>query len=160
MMLKLYVTSLIFCFNRFNRMFRLTTIFIFIIAPFLVSDAQGQVFEEPFEIRSIYFGGGSYYIDGKQQREMIEWLDGFPNLNEYEIKIHGHTDNIGSLEYNRWLSKMRSEAVYQMLVRNEIPQEWVQRINYGEENPVFTNTTWNGKLNNRRVDVILIPPSS
>jgi outer membrane protein OmpA-like peptidoglycan-associated protein len=159
-MLKLYVTSSIFSFNRFKNMFRLSTILFFFISPFLVYESEGQVYEEPFEIRSIYFGGGSYYIDGKQQKEMIEWLDGFPNLNEYEIKIHGHTDNIGSLEYNRWLSKMRSEAVYQMLIRNEIPQEWVQRINYGEENPIFTNATWNGKLNNRRVDVILIPPSS
>ena len=159
-LLKLFVTSSLYTFIRFKNMFRLSILIFIAICPLLAPNSIGQVFEEPYEIRSIYFGGGSYYIDGKQQEGMIEWLDGFPNLNEYEIKIHGHTDNIGSVDYNQWLSKMRGEAVHQMLLKNQIPKEWIQKISYGEENPIFTNDTWNGKLNNRRVDVIMIPPSS
>jgi len=141
-------------------MHHISTIMIFFSAILYAVPIASQVYEEPYEIKSIYFGGGSYYIEGKQRKEMIEWLDGFPNLNEYEIKIHGHTDNIGSADYNLRLSKMRCQAVFQMLLKNEIPEEWIQIKSYGEENPIFTNETWNGKLNNRRVDVILIPPSS
>lgn len=134
----------------------------FIVIAFLSNAflSEAQVYEEPYEIRSIYFGGGSWYIEDKQSKEMIQWLDGFPNLHEYEIQIHGHTDNIGSYDYNLRLSKMRCAAVFDMLKQNEIPEEWLQIKSYGEENPIFDNSTWNGKLNNRRVDVILIPPSS
>ncbi len=140
-------------------LYTLITVFL-CSAPSLIPLAHAQVYEEPYEIRSIYFGGGSYFIDNKQKSEILNWLDSFPNLNEYEIKIHGHTDNIGSIEYNRRLSKMRSGAVFRMIVDHDIPEEWIQIKSFGEENPVFDNSDWNGKLNNRRVDVILVPPST
>ena len=119
-----------------------------------------QVVSDEYEIRSVYFGGGSYYIDTKQKVELIEWLDSFPFLNEYEIIIHGHTDDIGQKEYNQWLSARRSEAVKGYLLSQEIPKHWMQIKDFGEENPLYNNNTWNGKLNNRRVDVILVPPST
>ena len=118
-----------------------------------------QTGEPPF-IKSIYFGGGSYYIDGQQIKELNEWLDGFPGLEGYNILIHSHTDNIGSLEYNERLSKMRSAAVIRVLEKRGIVPETISKEDFGELNPIYDNSTWDGQLRNRRADVIWIPPNT
>ena len=115
---------------------------------------------EPPYIKSIFFGGGSYYIDGQQTRELNEWLDGFPGLEGYHILIHSHTDNIGSMEYNQRLSQLRSRAVIRILEQRGLMPETISKEDFGELNPVYDNATWEGKLNNRRADIILIPPNS
>ena len=67
-------------------------------------------------IKSIYFGGGSYEIDSEQILEIYRLVESIPNIDEYQISITSHTDNIGGKRYNEWLSKMRSEAVIEQLV--------------------------------------------
>lgn len=54
------------------------------------------------EIRkSIYFDGGSYYIDEYQAADLSRWLDSIPNLlDKYEIQLISHTDPIGGKRYN------------------------------------------------------------
>ena len=108
-------------------------------------------------IRSIFFGGGSYYIDGSQAAELREFIQSVPNLENYQISISSHTDNIGGAEYNQWLSQMRSESVIQQLQQNNIPRERVGRIDNGQHNPLYDNNTWKGRMANRRVDIIFTP---
>lgn len=119
--------------------------------------AQEQQPPESHYIFSIYFGGGSYYIDGEQVEDLGEWLDGIPNIETHQISIHSHTDNIGSVEYNKWLSRMRSESAFQELLRKGIPSDIIDIADFGEESPVYDNRTWEGKLRNRRVDIIIRP---
>src|SRR5688572_9568367 len=109
--------------------------------------------------RSIFLGGGSYYVDEVQIEELYDWLDSIPNLLEkYDIHLISHTDPIGGKEYNDWLSKMRSEAVQQMIVnRGDISERRITIKDWGLENPVYSNTSYNGMQMNRRVDVILYP---
>ena len=109
-------------------------------------------------IRSIYFGGGSYYISDNQRNAINHFLDSLPYLENYQISISSHTDNIGGVEYNQWLSQMRSEAVLQQLVDKQIPREKVLIKNNGLHNPYFDNKTYIGRLSNRRVDIIFTPP--
>jgi outer membrane protein OmpA-like peptidoglycan-associated protein len=111
------------------------------------------------EIRkSIYFGGGSYYISEDQAGELYHWLDSIPNLLEkYDIHLISHTDPIGGKEYNEWLSMMRSTAVEQLLLRKPIPEHKISIKDWGLENAVYRNDTYNGMRLNRRVDVILYP---
>lgn len=114
--------------------------------------AQQQEF-----IRSIFFGGGSYYIDGKQANELREFIESMPDLKHFQISISSHTDNIGGVEYNQWLSEMRSEAVIEQLRQNNIPRDRVGRIDNGQLNPLYDNKTWNGRMANRRVDILFTP---
>ena len=108
--------------------------------------------------RSIYFGGGSYYIDELQYQELSDWLDSIPNLLEkYEIEIISHTDPIGGKRFNEWLSKMRSEAVFDILIEKYIPEKMIHIKDWGFDNPVYSNDNWNGRAMNRRVDVIVRP---
>ena len=111
------------------------------------------------EIRkSIYFGGGSYSIDYDQATQLFDWLDSIPNLlDKYDIHLISHTDPIGGREYNEWLSKMRSEAVQQLLQQLAIPEHKISVKDWGLDNPVYSNTTYHGMEMNRRVDVILYP---
>ena len=112
------------------------------------------------EIRkSIFFGGGSYYVDEVQIEELYDWLDSIPNLLEkYDIHLISHTDPIGGKEYNDWLSKMRSEAVEQVILnRGDISERKITIKDWGLENPVYSNTSYSGMQMNRRVDVILYP---
>ena len=116
-------------------------------------------FAQQDEIRkSIYFGGGSYYVDDEQAARLFDWLDSIPNLlDKYDIHLISHTDPIGGREYNEWLSKMRSETVQQLLYQMAIPEHKISIKDWGLENPVYSNTTYRGMEMNRRVDVILYP---
>jgi len=111
------------------------------------------------EIRkSIYFDGGSWYIDEGQSVELSRWLDSIPNLLEkYRIQLISHTDPIGGKEYNEYLSQMRSSAVFRLLTEQHIPQEVISIKDWGLENPVYSNDDWGGRIMNRRVDVIVFP---
>lgn len=108
--------------------------------------------------KSIFFGGGSYDISPDQAGELYHWLDSVPNLLEkYNIQLISHTDPIGGKEYNEWLSKMRSTAVEQLLLRKPIPDYKISVKDWGLENAVYRNDTYKGMRLNRRVDVILYP---
>ena len=111
------------------------------------------------EIRkSIYFPGGSYFIDDNQANELFRWLDSIPHLSEkFEIQLISHTDPIGGRLFNERLSKMRGEAVYQLLMNKKIPENIIHRKDWGLENPVYSNDSYSGMVMNRRVDVILHP---
>lgn len=108
--------------------------------------------------KSIFFGGGSYYIDDEQAVDLSRWLDSIPNLLEkYEVQIVSHTDNIGGKRYNEWLSKMRSQMVHGLLIQKDIPERIIHTKDWGSENPVYSNQTYQGAVMNRRVDVVLHP---
>lgn len=127
--------------------------FILMVACASVVQAQQQE-----EIRmSIYFGGGSYYIDSLQTEELFHWLDSIPMLDKYEIHLISHTDPIGGKQYNEWLSQMRSESVKYLLLHKEIPEHKITSKDWGLENPVYQNNSRGGMRMNRRVDVILYP---
>jgi outer membrane protein OmpA-like peptidoglycan-associated protein len=116
-------------------------------------------FPQQDELRkSIYFDGGSYYIDELQSTKLLRWIDSIPNLlNKYEIQLISHTDPIGGKAYNEWLSQMRSSAVFQLLIDQHIPEKSISIKDWGLENPVYSNDSWGGREMNRRVDVILFP---
>ncbi|MFN3841030.1 MAG: OmpA family protein [Cyclobacteriaceae bacterium] len=111
------------------------------------------------EIRkSIYFGGGSYFVDEEQASELLTWIDSIPNLlSKYEIHLISHTDPIGGKAYNEWLSEMRSTAVKEILLNHQIPENKISIKDWGLENPVYSNSSRRGMSLNRRVDVILYP---
>lgn len=126
-----------------------------IMSPFL---AEAQDDEGPgYHIFSIYFGGGSYRIDADQAAELQQWLKEIPDVEYQLISIHGHTDDIGSLEYNQWLSTQRCQAALRRLLLEGIERERISIEDFGELNPVYDNSTWEGRLKNRRVDIIIRP---
>ena len=74
--------------------------------------------QEGIVIKSVFFGGGSWYIDQEQTIELSDFIKDFPNIDSYTITVISHTDNIGGKEYNQWLSEKRSTSVVQQLLLN------------------------------------------
>jgi len=135
---------------------RLITFFSILLLPFL---SYSQEEDKGYLIRSIYFGGGSNYIDENQLNELYHFIDSIPNVETYSISIHSHTDNIGGKEYNEWLSGKRSEMVINKLIEKGIFQELIEQKDFGQLNPIYDNQTYLGRLKNRRVDIIFWPSS-
>ncbi|MBL7875907.1 MAG: OmpA family protein [Cyclobacteriaceae bacterium] len=124
---------------------------------FLSGVAFSQVDQQELR-RSIYFNGGSYFIDEDQATMLSDWLDSIPNLlDKYQIQLISHTDPIGGKEFNQWLSEMRSLSVLEILRMKDIPEHFISIKDWGFENPVYQNNSRRGMAMNRRVDVILHP---
>ncbi len=119
------------------------------------SYAQDQ--QQAYILKSIYFGGGSYYIDEYQIEELKQLVDSVQDIRDYTITIHSHTDNIGGAEYNEWLSQMRGDAVIQQLLYLDFKSNQIEKRDFGQFNPVYDNRTWEGRRRNRRVDIIFWP---
>jgi peptidoglycan-associated lipoprotein len=68
------------------------------------------------------------------------------------IELEGHTDNVGSKDYNDKLGQERADAVKRYLYEaHQVPLHKINVISYGEEKPVSPNTTKDGRAQNRRV---------
>ncbi|MBE0434056.1 OmpA family protein [candidate division WOR-3 bacterium] len=79
------------------------------------------------------------------------------NHPDMRVEIQGHTDAIGSAEYNMQLSYMRANAVRDYLVAvHMISQARLIPMGYGESRPVATNNTEEGRAQNRRAEFFIL----
>ncbi|HEX6791217.1 MAG TPA: OmpA family protein [Candidatus Krumholzibacteria bacterium] len=79
-------------------------------------------------------------------------LNQFPEMN---VLVEGHTDAIGSDEYNLNLSKKRAQAVSDFLVSQDVNAKRLSWEGYGKTRPVADNDTDEGRQKNRRVDLVI-----
>lgn len=80
-------------------------------------------------------------------------------LKEYDdthISIAGYTDSTGSDSFNLSLSKDRADAVYYYLNGREISKGRMESEGFGKSNPIASNSTANGRAENRRVEIKII----
>lgn len=79
-------------------------------------------------------------------------LQSHPDL---KIQVEGHTDNIGSDDYNQRLSQRRAESVRAGLVQQGVARDVVGTAGFGESKPVATNGSATGRQQNRRVEIVV-----
>jgi OOP family OmpA-OmpF porin len=78
-----------------------------------------------------------------------------PQLSPYRIQIEGHTDNIGSDDYNQNLSQQRAESVKRYLTQNfGIVPDRLVAVGRGEAEPVHDNHSPQGREKNRRAEFV------
>ena len=75
---------------------------------------------------------------------------------EKKLLIAGHTDNIGTSNYNRWLSFMRSMSAFNWFNDRGISGERMRITYFGEHKPIDDNAFDSGRARNRRVELVLI----
>jgi outer membrane protein OmpA-like peptidoglycan-associated protein len=85
--------------------------------------------------------------------KVSDFLQKYPNRN---VLIEGHTDSVGSEEYNLTLSERRADSVKESLTSRGIPEGRIATKGYGKKYPVASNDTAAGKQQNRRVEVIIL----
>jgi len=82
------------------------------------------------------------------------------NLNSYPdstIRVIGHTDNTGAAAYNQSLSERRAGAVAAVLRNAGVSQNRLVAIGRGEDQPIASNLTAQGRQQNRRVEIVITP---
>ena len=89
--------------------------------------------------------------------DLLTNIKEFVEQNNYEITIVGHTDSIGSNAYNFKLSRRRAESVKAKLLEFGLSEDRIVGIEaMGEEQPIATNATKEGRAQNRRVEFKLV----
>ena len=92
-----------------------------------------------------------------QYYDLLKNIKEFVEQNNYEITIVGHTDSIGSNAYNFKLSRRRAESVKAKLLEFGLSEDRIVGIEaMGEEQPIATNATREGRAQNRRVEFKLV----
>jgi outer membrane protein OmpA-like peptidoglycan-associated protein len=76
-------------------------------------------------------------------------------FGEMKVVIEGHTDAVGTEEYNLGLSQRRAQAVHDFLVSQDVDAGRLSWEGYGESRPVADNETDEGRQKNRRVDLVI-----
>ena len=71
------------------------------------------------------------------------------------LKVEGHTDSVGSEEYNQLLSEQRASSVRDFLVQQGVPDHSVTSRGFGKTQPAATNDTAEGRSKNRRVELVV-----
>jgi outer membrane protein OmpA-like peptidoglycan-associated protein len=71
------------------------------------------------------------------------------------LEVEGHTDSIGSDEYNQKLSEARANAVRDYLVDQGIKSDSITGRGFGKTQPVASNSTAEGRQRNRRVEMVV-----
>ena len=107
----------------------------------------------------VLFATGSAELQGGASSNLNK-LVGF--LNEYperRVQIEGHTDNVGSAEFNQKLSQRRAESVRSFLTQEGISSQRLSATGIGMSRPVANNDSASGRQQNRRVEIIIENPS-
>lgn len=103
----------------------------------------------------VLFKSGSFELL-TPARERLAKVSGivlaYPSLH---LAVEGHTDSVGTDEYNRQLSERRAEAVRDYLVQQGISADAIVASGFGKSEPVASNDTAEGRQQNRRVELVL-----
>jgi outer membrane protein OmpA-like peptidoglycan-associated protein len=83
---------------------------------------------------------------------LVEFLKENPDRRVF---IEGHTDSVGAASFNQQLSQRRADSVRYYLVSNGIASDRLSAAGLGEDNPVASNESAQGRQQNRRVEVIV-----
>ncbi len=106
-------------------------------------------------LRNIFFAFDSDSLKNESEVELqllVKLLENNPSL---QLEIGGHTDNIGSREYNKTLSENRARSVVKYLIRKGIDPERLTYRGYGFDKPVADNETAEGRAQNRRTEATI-----
>ena len=109
------------------------------------------------ENSGVNFETNKYNINNASQQTLNKLVGVFKEYPETNILVVGHTDSVGSEEYNMTLSKNRANSVTNYLLNNGISSSRLTTNWFGETQPMYDNNTSKGKAKNRRVNIAVLP---
>ena len=109
-----------------------------------------------FSLSNILFESNSHLLKESSFPTLDTLGQILQNNSDLQLTIFGHTDNVGSAESNQLLSEQRVQAVANYLAsKNSIDVNRINSIGKGEESPIDSNDTEEGRARNRRVEFLL-----
>ena len=112
--------------------------------------AEGKETYEP-----VLFGFNQSSVTSDMASSLQPLVDHLSATPDAAVTLTGHTDNIGSDEYNQALSIRRAEAVRKFLLKQGIDREMIRLMGMGEKRPVKSNAQPSGRKSNRRVNIVV-----
>jgi len=109
-----------------------------------------------FRLDNIYFSTNSFELNIISKEILIAFAEYLLLNDKMRVAIQGHTDNIGSANANLLLSENRAKAVSSFLLDEGVEKERLDFKGYGEQKPVASNDTENGKAQNRRTEFLIL----
>jgi len=111
------------------------------------------IIEKEIIIDNIYFDFNKAVLLEASFKTLDNLYETFVSNPGLKVEISGHTDSIGSDQYNQGLSQRRADAVVEYLVNKGIDTESFITEGYGEKKPIADNATEEGRALNRRVEM-------
>jgi NitT/TauT family transport system substrate-binding protein len=107
---------------------------------------------------TIYFDTGKWELDRNAQYAMKEVAELSSTFGSAYIRVAGNTDNVGSRQSNVELSKKRAQSVADYLVKTyKFDSNKFAVVGNGPDKPVANNDTPEGREQNRRTDIEVVP---
>ncbi len=116
-----------------------------------IDDNRGLV----ITLSDVLFAFDSAHVSneyGAMVQRVVTFLQDNP---DYTLTVEGHTDNTGTDSYNQALSERRADSVRQALVQYGADPGRVFAVGFGESRPVASNSTHEGRAQNRRVEIVI-----
>jgi outer membrane protein OmpA-like peptidoglycan-associated protein len=104
----------------------------------------------------VLFETGETDLRDEAMESLVEVVDLLQSEPDKLIRIEGHTDSTGSPDANQRISEQRADAVLEALVSLGVDADRVTAVGMGQDFPIASNDTEEGRAQNRRVDVILL----
>jgi outer membrane protein OmpA-like peptidoglycan-associated protein len=104
----------------------------------------------------VLFESGQTQLLDEAMASLVEVVDLLQSEPDKKIRIEGHTDSTGDSETNLKISERRANSVFEALVSLGVDRDRFTVVGMGEDFPIASNETEEGRRQNRRVDVILL----
>ena len=104
-------------------------------------------------LRAVYFDFDKSNIRPDAAPVLDEAVDILKEEGEANVVAEGHTDGIGTVQYNLGLSQRRASSVRKYLVDHGLAANRIRTEGFGKSRPVATNDTEDGRAQNRRVEL-------
>lgn len=111
---------------------------------------------EIFVMKNLFFATNKTRILSSSEDAMNALFSYLERNQDIQIRIIGHTDNVGKDETNQRLSEGRANAVRKDLIEKGINADRIEAEGRGESEPIDTNDTEEGRQNNRRVEIEIL----
>lgn len=111
---------------------------------------------DSFVLNNILFEFEKATLNESSFPTLLKLFEYLKSNDTVKIEIQGHTDNVGTKEFNDTLSYERAESVRNYLVENGISENRISFIGFGYEKPISSNDTDSGRQLNRRVEIKLL----
>ena len=112
----------------------------------------------------VLFGSGSAALSGDGRRAVEEVGALLASLADRRYQIEGHTDNVPirtkSFPSNWELAAARAITVVQAMVAQGLAPDRVSAVSYGETHPIADNESSEGRAQNRRIEIVVVPDLS
>ncbi|QIE46508.1 OmpA family protein [Pseudohalocynthiibacter aestuariivivens] len=109
--------------------------------------------------QDILFAVDSSAVNSSLRGDLLTVANSLQSYPDSTVQVVGHTDNTGEAGYNQSLSERRANAVADVLMDGGVGFSRIQTFGRGEDQPIGSNLTPEGRAQNRRVEIVILPTS-